>query len=454
MNINATALNIRPAMQDHPWPEWVGAMWIGEVWVDAVDRVERKMSALCPPVRCRLQGGEGYRHARILVRTHQGPLGFIELDVHDGDVDFSWLTSRIGALRGGASSPTSPTSGTTEQERSEHDVPVSVALCTRNRVDMLRSALESILALDYPSFEVIVVDNAPDTETTRKYVLGLADPRVRLIEEPLPGLSRARNAALLAAANEIVAFTDDDVVVDRYWLRALVDGFSRGTSVSCVSGIVPAGEIRTPAQAYFDRRVGWSDSTEPRVFEWSNAPADVPLFPFAVRYYGTGANFAVKRDVVRRLGGFDEALGAGSPSGGGEDIDMFIRILRSRGQLVHDPAAIVWHRHRADGQGLLTQTRSYDVGLGAWLSKIAVDPEVAARAIKTAACNGRAFLRHLKTTSGKSRPSDELAALLPQQLHSPTWRSVLRGLRAYRSALREGRRPHPLLEALPQGAES
>ena len=79
----------------------------------------------------------------------------------------------------------------------------------------------------------------------------------------------------------------------------------------------------------------------------------------------------MERDVVRRLGGFDEVLGPGTSTGAGEDLDMFFRILRSGRQLVHDPAVIVWHRHRAENEALLEQTRGYGLGLGAWLSCLA-----------------------------------------------------------------------------------
>ena len=304
-------------------------------------------------------------------------------------------------------------SGRWAETRGRYTRSVTVVLCTRDRPALLRTALESILAVDYSEFDIIVVDNAPESDATRQYVMGLSDPRVRVIDEPRPGLSRARNTGLSAATGDIVAFTDDDVVVDRYWLRALLDGFDRGTSVSCVSGIVPAGEIRTPAQAFFDRRVGWSEFTDPCVFDWGHPPRDIPLFPFAVRRYGTGANFAVERDVVLRLGGFDEALGAGTAVGGGEDIDMFFRILRSGRQLVHDPAAIVWHRHRTDSEGLLAQTRGYGLGLGAWLAKITGDPGTASLAIKTAVHHAPAFVRHMHAASTESAPPDNLAAHLP-----------------------------------------
>jgi glycosyltransferase involved in cell wall biosynthesis len=325
---------------------------------------------------------------------------------------------------------------------------VTVVLCTRDRPALLRTALESVLAMDYPDFDVIVVDNASSTDATRNYVLGLAEPRVRVIDQPRPGLARARNTGLLAATSDIVAFTDDDVVVDRHWLRALLDGFARGVSVSCVSGIVPAGELRTPAQAYFDRRVGWSRSTDARVFDWARPPRDVPLFPFAVRCYGVGANFAVKRDVVRRLGGFDEFLGPGTSTGGGDDIDMFFRILRSGRQLVREPAAVVWHRHRPENEALLEQTRGYGLGLGAWLAKIARDPEIVRLAVKTAAVRAPACVRHIRAASIESAPSASLATLLPPRIGDETWRFMLKGAWAYRSALHDERLPEPLLDLM------
>jgi glycosyltransferase involved in cell wall biosynthesis len=435
MIVGAPDLTIRPAMRSPGRPSWDGALWIGEVWVDAIDSADRTSRSAGLPVRCRLRDAEGYSRARLLVRTDGRPLGFVDVGVSDCDVDFSELKHSVAQLRATSSIHPPPASSGGGMAR-EPARPVTVVLCTRDRVTMLRTALESVLALDYPNFETIVVDNASKTDATRKYILGLEDSRVRFIDEPRAGLSRARNAGLAAATGDIVAFTDDDVVVDRYWLRSLVDGFARGTSVSCVCGMVPTGEIRTPAQAYFDWWIGWSDSTDARVYDWARPPHDIPLFPFAVRRYGTGANFAVERDVVRRLGGFDEILGAGSPTGGGEDIDMFFRILRAGRQLVNDPAAIVWHRHRADNEALFAQTRDYGLGLGAWLAKIASDPETAWLAVKTVARHGSVFLRHARGAATESKAPANLSDQLPPRIGGSGWRSILKGARAYLVARR------------------
>ena len=387
-----------------------------------------------------MTAAEGYHRARLLVRMTDRTLGFVTIGVRDGMVDFLDLARLVAAIQPAPSTHLAP-GGTATRT-------ASVVICTRDRPALLRTALESVLATDYPDFEVIVVDNASRTDATRDFVRAHDDPRVKLISEPQPGASRARNAGLLAARGEVVAFVDDDVVVDGHWLRALVDGFAHGPSVSCVSGMVPAGEIRTPAQAYFDQRVGWSDSTTARIYDWSSPPPDVPLFPFAVRCYGTGANFAVERDVARRLGGFDERLGPGTPTGGGEDLDLFFRILRSGGQLVHDPTAIAWHRHRADSDALFDQTRGYGLGLGAWLAKIGHHPETAGLAVKTAVVHAPAMIRHLRGASKESTPSASLDALLPAEIGCGTWKFIVKGALAYRAALHGKDRPAPLLSVV------
>ncbi|WP_370329725.1 glycosyltransferase family 2 protein [Mycolicibacterium hippocampi] len=432
--LTAAEMTILPVLAAADPPTWDGAIWVGEIWDEALGYTTGATEHTS--TRLRLHGAEGFGRARLLVRTESGPRGFVDLDVVDGAVDVDRLRTLVADL------PRSGPAGAVEVR----GLAISVVICTRDRVSMLRTALESVRAVDYPDFEIIVVDNAGATDATRRYIEDLGDPRVRGVDEPRAGLSRARNAGLLAAAGEVVAFTDDDVVVDRHWLSAIARGFTRGRSVSCVSGLVPAAELRTPAQAYFEARVGWSACLQARLFDCAAPPADIPLFPFAVGHYGTGANFAVDREAVLRLGGFDEALGAGSPTGGGEDLDMFFRVLRAGDQLVYDPSAVVWHRHRASGEGLAAQSHTYGVGLGAWIAKIACDRRTAQHAVATAVLRAPSFMSHLAYSASTSRPTDDLAALLPDGLSTPAWRSVIAGFRSYRAGLREGRRPAPLLE--------
>ncbi|BBY65359.1 glycosyltransferase family 2 protein [Mycolicibacterium helvum] len=420
-------LTLAPVLHNPLRPSWSGAIWIGEVWLDAVDSATQASVNSGVPAVCRLQNAEGFSRARLLVRDRERAVGFVDLAVNDGEVAFSDLRDQVVAQQYSL-----PQAVPARAERGPNETThITVIVCTRDRTEMLESALTSILASDHPDFGVLVVDNAPSSDTTHQFVTGLADPRVRLITEPLPGLSRARNAGLLAADGDIVAFVDDDVIVDRDWLNILVRGFGYGNAVACVSGMVPAGELRTPAQAYFENRVGWSESAHVRVFEWSQVPKDVPLFPFEVRHYGTGANFAVDRRVALSIGGFDERLGAGTPASGGEDIDMFFRILRSGRQLVHEPAAIAWHRHRSTADDLRAQTRGYGLGLGAWLAKIASDPAMAMLAAKTVVRRGAALVRHVRSASRSASPSPSVEADLPSDIGSGTWRFVAKGAWAY-----------------------
>ena len=420
MTATSLSLEMSPVLPFPAPTTWPESVWIGEVWRATVEALGREREATGQPVRCRLRNADSYRRARLLVRSPGRVHGFIDLDVSDGELNFADLTRQV-ARAVGTPEP-GPDPRRTGRRRS-----VTVVICTRDRPHLLVGALEAVLAQDFTDFNVVVVDNASATSTTAEHVQGHPDPRVRLVVEPNPGVARARNTGLREADGDIVAFVDDDAVVDRFWLTTLLDAFDRAESVGCVSGLVPAGEIRTPAQAEFDRRTNWSVGSAARVFDWNRPPHDVPLFPFAVGEYGTGANFALDREAALRIDGFDNNLGAGAPTCGGEDLDIFFRILRSGRQLVLEPAAVAWHRHRDSDAALEDQMRGYGMGLGAWLAKIAGNPATAALAAKVVVTRGPALRAHLRTPS-----------------HSVSKGLVLRGAWEYGRARLHTRREAPV----------
>jgi cellulose synthase/poly-beta-1,6-N-acetylglucosamine synthase-like glycosyltransferase len=90
--------------------------------------------------------------------------------------------------------------------------------------------------------------------------------------------------------------------------------------------------------------------------------------------FGTGANVAFRTELLRRIGGFDVALGAGTIAAGGEDLDAFVRIVTTGHSIAYEPAALVWHHHRADLAGLERQMFAYGSGLSAFLVKHLLDP--------------------------------------------------------------------------------
>src|SRR5438270_12782283 len=109
---------------------------------------------------------------------------------------------------------------------------------------------------------------------------------------------------MLAARGEIVAFTDDDVVVDRYWLAELVRGFSMAADVVCVTGLVMPLELETQAQLWFEE---FGDSTQRftlRIFDLQEHHPNTPLYPYAGSF-GSAANMAFRTAFLRSVGGFD-----------------------------------------------------------------------------------------------------------------------------------------------------
>jgi GT2 family glycosyltransferase len=406
--------------------------WGGSIWVGALDIDEDMSDGVF------LAAADGYARARLLARRGRVPIGFVEVGIRDGRIADSDLTVQISAL---------PSEVDAEPEGPL--APISVVLCTRDRPELLRSAITSLLALDYPEFEVIIVDNASATDLSAEVVAAIGDPRVHLVHEPRPGLARARNRGVLESAHTIVAFTDDDVVVDPQWLRGLQDGFRSAADVDCVCGIVPSGELISYSQAYFDARVTWARSCRPAVYRLSEPPVGQVLFPFQVGQYGTGANFALRRSAILALGGFDEALGVGSPTRGGEDIDMFVRVLLDGRGLTYQPNALVWHRHRADVAALHEQIAGYGVGLGAWIAKLLSDRTTAKMVLRRA---GRGLLHTRRMTKVEFSAGSPPAGADKRSLAATELRAIARGPLAYITARRAGARKAPLMNSVPTEA--
>jgi GT2 family glycosyltransferase len=348
----------------------------------------------------RRDGGAAYDRARLLVRVHGHPLGFVELETAGGAIRAADVVAAVDAELAERLAAHLAADGLSGSPLGLSGVPalevpscwqvgpprglepfVSVIVCTRDRPASLRTCLSSLLAIDGP-YEVLVIDNAPRTDATAEVVRELGDPRVRRVLEPRAGLSRARNRGAREARGEILAFTDDDVIVDRNWLRGLALGFNRAPTVACVTGIVPSAEIETPAQAIFEAKAAWANSFEPRLFDLeANRPAD-PLYPFTPGVFGAGANFAVSRVGLERVGEFDEALGAGSPAQGGEDLDFFLRVILAGLKIAYEPAALVWHVHRRDDAALRRQLHAYGSGLSAFVTKQLMVPSTAPQVIR------------------------------------------------------------------------
>ena len=290
-----------------------------------------------------------------LVRRDREPVGWIRLPVVHGQCPAAEIESALDRLTLPPRRPPSPA----------QRLSMTVVVCTRDRAEELATCLDSLERVDYEGFEILVVDNAPSSEATRSLVERRAG-RVRYVREPRPGLDWARNRAIAEAAGDIIAFTDDDVAVDPGWVRALVAAFGSDESIAAVTGLVLPAELQTDAQVLFERYRSFGRGFVPRRI----APGSQS--PLAYRYgaagdYGTGANMAFRRSLFGRIGDFDTALGAGTPTRGGDDLDMFFRVLKEGYALVYEPRAIVRHRHRRSMEALRTQIADHGISFSSYI---------------------------------------------------------------------------------------
>ncbi len=389
--------------------------------------------------------GQLYTRGWALVRLHDEPLGVVELDLPGGTLPAEALVraiweslaaeindhQRIDAMPtlhtldvAGVPSPARPPCIAERDSATAGDPLISVIIATRDRTDSLASCLRAFDDVEYPNYEIVVVDNAPSTESTRELIAARSadNPRIRYVREDHPGLGWAHNRGLADARGEFIAFTDDDVIVDRHWLSELLRGFSLGSEVGCVTGLILPAEIETLPQYWFDLHSGFTKGFRRRVFDMrANRPAD-RLFPFRTGMFGAGANMAYRAKALRAVGGMDASLGPGTAATNGEDLDIWFRIIKAGYQLVYQPSALVRHRHRSDYAALRHQFYTYGVGFTAYVTKcIVVNPldglRLVAR-IPAILAFPRRGTSH-ESTSGPSYPAELAKVERRGQLYGP-----------------------------------
>jgi GT2 family glycosyltransferase len=220
---------------------------------------------------------------------------------------------------------------------------LSVVICTHDRTDDLTACLEALATnLNGDLSEVLVVDSAspvPCRTLVDRYgdrIRGLQ--YLRLHD---PGLSRARNAGIAAAAGEFIAFIDDDASVEPGWDQALLDAFADDPRVGCVGGACVARFAGERPAWLSDRLLQMASITR-----WGERPRE----PRSSAEWPVGANVAFRRSALADAGDFALDLGRNGATSlaSGEDSEMVARILAAGWQVRLEPRARVLHTVHAD----------------------------------------------------------------------------------------------------------
>jgi GT2 family glycosyltransferase len=209
----------------------------------------------------------------------------------------------------------------------------TVVVCTHNGAATLGNTCSGLAALDYPDYEVIVVDDGSSDGSAAI----AADAGFTVVSTPNRGLSSARNTGLELASGEIVAYLDDDARPDPHWLRYLAATFLSSDHAA-------VGGPNLPPQ---DGMIAEAVANAP------GGPIHVLLSDREAEHI-PGCNMAFRREALEDVGRFDPQFRAA-----GDDVDVCWRLREAGRTLGFHPAALVWHRRRGSIAGYWRQQRGY-----------------------------------------------------------------------------------------------
>jgi O-antigen biosynthesis protein len=212
---------------------------------------------------------------------------------------------------------------------------VSVIVCSYNGGQTLATCLDSLGKLNYPEYEVILVDDGSTDDTS---YIAAQFPWVRYIHQSNQGLSHARNTGATAAKGEVLAYTDSDCMVDADWLYYLI-----GTLVSGNYAGVGGPNVTPPAKNWIQACVAAAPG----------GPSHV-LLTDVVAEHIPGCNMAFYRWAFEGVGGFDTEYRKA-----GDDVDFCWRIQQAGWVIAFSPTAIVWHHRRFTLRAFLKQQNGY-----------------------------------------------------------------------------------------------
>jgi glycosyltransferase involved in cell wall biosynthesis len=239
-------------------------------------------------------------------------------------------------------------------------ITATIAVCTRNRADVLVRCLASLdTQLVAPGrIETLVVDNG-STDSTPEVLRRWADaaPNRNVVTEPRVGVARARNAALTASARDVIVFIDDDALAPSTWVQAHLDVYDSDADVGIVGG--PIGLVWPTGRPAFltDELTGW----------FSALDLGDETIPFPITHGPYGANMSVRRRAAIDAGGFEPSLGrVGKSLVSCEEPDLTRRVVAAGWSMIYAASAAVVQQvpaERSDLDWLVRRVRAQGVSI-------------------------------------------------------------------------------------------
>jgi len=227
---------------------------------------------------------------------------------------------------------------------------ISVIVATLNRPSNIASCLKSLLNNSKTDYEIIIIDQSKN-DSTYSLVKRLNNRNIHYLKQQTIGKSRALNIAINNSHGHVLAFTDDDCIVDNDWLKEIYSTFHNNQNISVSFGKTlpynPKKHSQRVCPSCFNNGNKIYTVTEPEK-HWLGI--------------GFGNNMAFKHSEFIKLGMFKTWLGPGSIGSNAEDAELSLRTLIKGGKIIYNPNMIVYHNKWLDQKEMIRQQLSYNCG--------------------------------------------------------------------------------------------
>lgn len=349
------------------------------------------------------QAGGTYERALVVLERDGVPWGVVGVVAPEGIVAGATLARAVEDQITGEPWATVPESGPAGAR-----TPLRVVITSRQDAWRVVRAVSALVARPDPGLEVVVVDQHPDTEALGP-VLAEAfpdEPRLTVLQERRPGRAHARNRGAEGLADGLVAFLDDELVAHPGWADRMREAIGHRDGVG-LGHVLPLA-LETEAQwLWYRASAGAGGAAAAQL----GPPA--PWTPARAGAFAGGLSMSAA--VFAEIGGFDTRLGPGTPSRGGDELDIILRARRAGCEIWNVPRAVVWREYPDVAPALEREAFARGVSVSATMAKQLVDgagPGARARSASAALRVGHTMrLRAMPDGAPRARAPRRLVAL-------------------------------------------